>query len=218
VEASTGVLVPLATSEFQNLARLAEQGDCDEQYRLAELYYRGDGIPRNYLEAEKWYLLSAEHGHRGAQYGLGLLYLKHLGNRAEGTRLLALAGERGDGWACYALATALSQASGPGRDPVAAYVWFCLAEAYGNGPDCDKEIWRLESELSVEQILGAQLRAREAFRPPVVRSAAEEAEAELKRLHEAARAEDAALGPLLPGESRIRRRMRVDLPKAVSPD
>lgn len=229
MEPPTGVLVPLSTSKFQNLVSRAEEGDSDAQYSLAELYCRGDGVPRNYVEAEKWYLLSAKQGHPGAQYGLGVLYLKHLGNRAEGTRLLTLAGERGDSDACYALATTLSQASGQGRDPVAAYAWFCLVEAYDNGPDCGKEISKLESELSVEQILGAQLRAREAFRPAIAcsaadkaeaaaRSANEEANAELERRHEAERAEDTALGPLLPGESRVRRRMRVDLSKAVSPD
>lgn len=197
--------MPLSTSKFQNLVRRAEEGDRDEQYRLAELYCSGDGVPRNYVEAEKWYLLSAEQGHPGAQYGLGVLYIKHLGNTAEGTRLLTLAGERGDSLACYALATAHSQSGGQAEDLVAAYTWFCLAEAYGEAPDCGKEIHKLESVLSVEQILGAQLRAREAFRPAIACSAADEAEAaalsanekedpyeELKRLNEAKRAEDAA--------------------------
>jgi hypothetical protein len=167
--------MPLATSEFQNLVRRAEDGDFDAQCRLAELYHQGDGVPRNYVEAAKWYLPSAEHGNRDAQRGLGLLYLRGLGKKAEGIKLLQLAGNQGDGNACFLLAKTLSQASGQDRDPIGAYTWFCLAEAYGD--DCEKEIHKLEYELSVEQILGAQLRAREEFRPPVVLSVAEAVEA-----------------------------------------
>jgi nucleotide-binding universal stress UspA family protein len=89
-------------------------------------------------------------------------------------RLLALVGKQGDSYACYELAKALLQPSSQDRDPVAAYVWFCLAETYGTA--CEKEIQKLESELSREQILGAQLRAREEFQPLVVLAAAEEAE------------------------------------------
>lgn len=173
----------LATSEFQSLVRRAEDGDAEAQYRLADLYHRGDGVLRDYLEAERWYLLSVEQGRPGAQFCLGLLYLKGLGNRAEGLRLLALAGKQGDESACYELAKALSEPSGQDSDPVAAYIWFCLAGAYGRV--CEKEIRKLEAELSIEQVLGAQLRAREEFRLVVcveaekaeVRRAAAEAEA-----------------------------------------
>jgi hypothetical protein len=176
-ELSTGVhMSPKTTSEFQDLVRCAEDGDFEAQYNLAGLYRCGGHVVlRNYIEAEKWYLPGVEQGRRDAQFGLGLLYLRGLGKRVEGMRLLALAGKQGDGFACYELAKALLQLSSQDRDPVAAYVWFCLAETYGC--ECEKEIQKLESELFTEQILGAQLRAREEFQPLVVLAAAEEAEA-----------------------------------------
>jgi TPR repeat protein len=79
------------TTEFQNLVRRAEDGDFDAQCYLAELYRCGGHVVlRNYVEAEKWYLSGAEQGRRDAQLGLALLYLRGLGKRVEGMRLLAL--------------------------------------------------------------------------------------------------------------------------------
>lgn len=168
---------PATTTEFHDLVRCAENGDFDAQYNLAELYGCGGyGVLRNYIEAEKWYLPGAEQGREDAQIALALLYLSGLGKRSEGMRLLALAGKQGSSCACYELAKAHLQSSGPDRDPVAAYVWFCLAEAFSGGSPV-KEIRKLESELSTEQILGAQLRARQEFQPLVVLAAAEEAQA-----------------------------------------
>jgi hypothetical protein len=173
---SMSLMIPNTTTEFQDLVRSAENGDFDAQYNLAELYRCGGYVVlRNYIEAEKWYLPGAEQGRRDAQFGLALLYLSGLGKRVEGMRRLALVGKQGDSDACYELAKAYLQPSGRDRDAVSAYVWFCLAEAYGRG--CEKEIQKLESELSTEQILGAQLRARQEFQPLVVLAAAEEAQA-----------------------------------------
>jgi len=174
------------TEAVQDLVGRAEGGDLDAQYDLAESYRQGgDGFARNYVEAEKWYLPGAEQGHGNAQQGLGLLYLKGLGKRVEGIRLLGLAGRQGGGYACYELARALSGPGGEGSDPAAAYLWFCLAEAYGRA--CEKEILTLESKLSVKQILAAQLRIREEFRPLVVLEAREEAEAQRAAVADEAR-------------------------------
>jgi TPR repeat protein len=185
------------TREFRDLVRRAEDGDPDAQYNVAELYRCGAaGVLRSYVEAEKWYVPIAEQGHRGAQLGLGLLYLESLNKRAEGIRLLMLAGTQGEAAACYELGRAFAQPGGLGSDPVAAYIWFCLAEVYGYRGACRKEIQKLESGLSIEQLLGAQLRAREEFRPFDVLAAAEEKELRLaEQEREACTAEIARLSP-----------------------
>jgi hypothetical protein len=186
--------MPLEASEFQDLVRRAEGGDLDAQCLLARFYHNGDGVPRNYVEAERWYLPSVEQGNPDAQRDLGSLYLNGLGNRGEGVRLLALAARQGDGWACYELARALLRPGGQGGDAVAAYTWFCLAEAYGKAGD--KEIRKLESELSREQILSAQIRAGEEFRPSATaetaRRRAEEYARSLAEEYERRRAEENA--------------------------
>ena len=46
---------------------LAENGDGRAQYRLGWIYYQGKGIPRDYMEAARWYELSAARGFAEAQ-------------------------------------------------------------------------------------------------------------------------------------------------------
>jgi hypothetical protein len=38
----------------------AERGDPTAQHRLADMYYYGRGVPRDYVEAEKWYRRATE--------------------------------------------------------------------------------------------------------------------------------------------------------------
>lgn len=52
--------------------RVAFGGSVDpiDQYELAEKYYKGNGVEKNYEEAVKYYRLAADHGHGWAQYSL----------------------------------------------------------------------------------------------------------------------------------------------------
>tara|TARA_R110001606_G_scaffold218857_3_gene366684 strand:- start:60 stop:536 length:477 start_codon:yes stop_codon:yes gene_type:complete len=53
---------------------LAEQGDTDAQFSLAQMYYKGQGVPQDYNEALKLYRKAAEQGNAEALYTLGLMY------------------------------------------------------------------------------------------------------------------------------------------------
>ena len=44
------------------------------QYNLGVMYDNGQGVPQDYNEAVKWYMLAAEQGYSKAQYNLGLMY------------------------------------------------------------------------------------------------------------------------------------------------
>jgi hypothetical protein len=55
---------------------LAEQGAAPAQYNLAMLYYNGEGVPKNYEIAFKWFKLAAQQGLSRAQYSLALMYLQ----------------------------------------------------------------------------------------------------------------------------------------------
>jgi hypothetical protein len=53
---------------------LAESGSAAAQWRLASMYYRGQGTPQDHAGAAKWLQLAAGQGLAVAQYNLGGLY------------------------------------------------------------------------------------------------------------------------------------------------
>jgi len=63
------LLMPLA--EIQSLA---EQGDAEQQYVLANLYCNGEGVAQDYRQAAQLYYKAALQNHTGAQSKLGLCF------------------------------------------------------------------------------------------------------------------------------------------------
>ena len=63
-----------APQDLSGQLQQAKAGDREAQFRVAEAYYRGEGVRRNYSEALKWLRAAAEQGHAGAQYQLGYLH------------------------------------------------------------------------------------------------------------------------------------------------
>lgn len=61
----------LALNEFRPLA---EKGDVNAQASLGVMYQYGQGMERNYLEANKWYRLASDHGHPVAMSNLAFMY------------------------------------------------------------------------------------------------------------------------------------------------
>ncbi len=55
---------------------LADEGDARAQSIVAQIHYRGRGVPQDYAEAAKWYRLAADQGDAQAQYNLGLSYAR----------------------------------------------------------------------------------------------------------------------------------------------
>ena len=52
----------------------AEKGDATAQYKLAQCFDSGQGIPQSDEDAAKWYALAAEQGHADAQNCIGVMY------------------------------------------------------------------------------------------------------------------------------------------------
>ena len=52
----------------------AEEGNTDAQLTLGRMFYKGDGVTQDYIEAAKWYHRAAERGLADAQYNLGRMY------------------------------------------------------------------------------------------------------------------------------------------------
>lgn len=62
-------------TDSRKLLRIsAERGNAQAQDKLGIVYAQGQGVPKDYSEAAKWWLRAADQGQSGAQLDLGLLY------------------------------------------------------------------------------------------------------------------------------------------------
>ena len=48
--------------------------DPEDDYRQAEKYFHGEGVPKDFSEAARLFRKAAEQGHAYAQYRLGIMY------------------------------------------------------------------------------------------------------------------------------------------------
>ena len=61
-------------AELKRTRSLANAGDVTAQFNLGTMYYKGEGVPKDYKEAVKWYRMSADQGNAMAQYHLYAMY------------------------------------------------------------------------------------------------------------------------------------------------
>ena len=85
---------------------LADRGDADAQYNIAQAYFLGRGVPQNMTLAEQWYERAARQGHPEATANYGLLLFQN-GRRQEAIPYVTRAADAGDPRAQYVLGTAL---------------------------------------------------------------------------------------------------------------
>ena len=52
----------LVAQDFNTLMERAQKGDAKAQFNLGYIYDIGQGVPRDYAEAVKWYRLAADQG------------------------------------------------------------------------------------------------------------------------------------------------------------
>jgi TPR repeat protein len=69
---------------FSKYQASALKGNADSQYKLAEMYYDGQGVNQNKPEALKWYKASAELGSIEAQFQMGYMYENGLQVKQDG--------------------------------------------------------------------------------------------------------------------------------------
>ena len=114
---------------------LAEQGDLATQFVLGKMHSNGRGVPKDYLEAVKWYKLAAEQGLAQAQYELAMLYGKSdsgvPSNNEEAVKWMKLAAEQGHGQAQYFLGVAYNMGRGVEQDNKEAVKWWTLSADQG---------------------------------------------------------------------------------------
>ena len=67
--------------DFNQMQRLANQGDATAQHNLGVMYTKGSGVRQDYAKAAQWFEKSANQGDALAQYNLGLMYENGAGVR-----------------------------------------------------------------------------------------------------------------------------------------
>jgi len=150
-------------AETQLLAKWV--GLPEEQFKLANIYYLGNGVPRDYTEAAKWFRLAADQGLAKSQHMMGVLYDRGEGVPADAVKAVAWyrqAGERGYVPAQFELGNKYASGEGIPQNYAEAYVWFSLAAASGHAM-ARKERDRFARKLSNEAIIAAQRSAAQLF-------------------------------------------------------
>ncbi len=112
---------------------LAEAGDADAAFNLAQAYRLGRGVPTNLSSAKNWFERAAAKGHIDAQTTLGLLLFQN-NEQKEGLRWLKAAAEQGEARALLVYGTALFNGDSITQDPVLGYAYVSRAAAQGFAP------------------------------------------------------------------------------------
>jgi TPR repeat protein len=122
------------------LRREAELGNADSQFSLAWRYANGEGVPKNYVEAAKWYRKAANQGHAVAQNNLGALYEDGDGvpqDYAEALKLYHKSAAQNEPFAQKNLGRMYSEGLGVKKNDVEAARWYQKAAVQGHaGAQC----------------------------------------------------------------------------------
>ena len=71
---------------FREFLELAGEGDMNAQFRLGNMYQKGQGVTKNQPEAAKWFRQAADRGHGEAQYVLALMHIRGEGVSQDNVR------------------------------------------------------------------------------------------------------------------------------------
>lgn len=96
-----GLSTNIYIAEWSRLRHMADSGDLNSQFQLANFYYdppEGSTLPHSFGKAAKYYRLAALQNHAASQHNMGVLYLKGEGvdrDWAEAYAWFSLSAEQG---------------------------------------------------------------------------------------------------------------------------
>lgn len=164
------------------LRQSADSGDADAQNNLGFMYASGQGVPKDYTEAARWYRKAADQDYPDAQNNLGVMYNNGQGfprDYAEAIRWYRKAADQGDVKAQYNLGQIYRHGCGVTQDYVEAALWYRKAAdqdyAYaqhnfgvcyknGQGVPRDNDKAYLWLELAASKSVGAEPKKSAAVR------------------------------------------------------
>lgn len=133
------------------------------QNRLGMMYETGDGVPKDEVEAVKWYRKGAEVGDERSQYRLGVMYAEGRGglpkDDVEAVNLYRKSAERGCLDAQYQLGLRYAEGKTVPKDALQAYLWLSFAVQCN---ETAKDLTtKLTAEMTPQQLTEAQKLVRE---------------------------------------------------------
>jgi hypothetical protein len=141
-------------AEFHELFRSANEGLAASQFELAQLYDTGEKIPKEYIEAFKWYKKASEQGYLDAQYQLALMYESGRGTWKSIERYIfwaRKAAEGGHAPSQLLLARAYGNGVGVREDYNIAMNWWIEAANNGNADAQNDLGWIYEKGQGVRR-------------------------------------------------------------------
>jgi uncharacterized protein YdaT len=125
----------LSSTPIDAAIALAEKGDALAQYNLGRSYADGEGVPKDAVEAVKWYRKAAEQGDADGQYGVGFAYASGEGvpkDYVEAAKWFHKAAEQGNSYSQVMLGHAYAEGEGVPKDAVEAAKWYRKAAEQGD--------------------------------------------------------------------------------------
>jgi TPR repeat protein len=122
------------TKTLQELKARGDQGDADAQFKVGLIYYMGQGVLRDYLEALAWFKKAALQNNPYAQYNVGYMCEKGEGtpqDYVEAAKYYRQAAQRGNRLAQYTLGYLYEKGQGVSQDEIQALMWYNLAAIKG---------------------------------------------------------------------------------------
>jgi hypothetical protein len=115
------------TSALEKIRAGARRGDPEAQFQLGRRYFLGEGVPKDYAEAVKWYRRAAEQNLAEAQFQLGRCYLLGKGvpkDAPEAVNWYRKAATQNYAEAQYHLGVCYAEGEGVPEDDVEAVKWY----------------------------------------------------------------------------------------------
>ncbi len=142
-------------SEFDDIKKLAEQGDADAQFELGLMFdFGADDVQQNYRHAFRWYSAAAEQGEVGAQVAIGTMFSVGKGVEQDFSQAFIWfekAAKSGSSNAQVGLATLYAEGLGVEKNYVKAYAWYKAAAMQGD-EDAINNIRKISKKMTVSQI------------------------------------------------------------------
>lgn len=125
------------------LRRAAEADDSQAAFELGERLMEGDGVPRDFAEARRWFEKAAEAGVPNAWFRLGKIHHDGLmvpQDYAKGFEYYTEAAKRGVPEAQHNVGAMLVSARGVKRDYVEGLAWLIVAGKAGAASEAERQV------------------------------------------------------------------------------